>query len=63
MPLTCKQCQVKIEWGKLCDDCADRERDRAKSSTPDHRRCVVCGTFKTAPGHSEFLCLKREQGY
>lgn len=58
---TCRQCAAPIEWGALCDDCADREKAARLVAAPDEDRCRYCGTFKNAPGHSEYFCLQHHR--
>lgn len=59
----CVQCNAPITWGRICDDCCDKEHARRLQEPPDTSRCRYCGAAKDAPGHSEFICKKREERY
>ena len=56
--MQCK-CGAPIDWGRLCDSCIDSEKIARLMAPADTSRCIVCGAFKWAPGHSEFICIQR----
>lgn len=61
MEKACVCCAAPIDWGRLCDVCVEAEKLRRLAAPPDVRRCRHCGAFKSAPGHSEYVCSKRAE--
>jgi len=58
----CKVCGGECEsWAKVCDDCVAKAHDELLRAAPDRSRCRYCGAYKSASGHSEFVCSQRAE--
>jgi primosomal protein N' len=56
----CRNCGDSIDWGVLCDRCADHAEALRMNAPADASRCHYCGADKRSTAHAVQRC-KREQ--